>query len=60
MFNFHFVEGEPPLVKFCPQTQVYYRDMLHGSIKIAWNEPIFKDNVNVTEISRTNVSLIYF
>ncbi|CAD7082561.1 unnamed protein product [Hermetia illucens] len=54
-FSITVLEGSPPTVKYCPSTQKYTLTEQDDSIKISWKEPIFVDNVNVTEISRTNI-----
>lgn len=50
-----FAAGEPPTVKHCPESQSHSLKLYDDSIEILWIEPIFSDNVNVTNISRTNV-----
>lgn len=55
-----FTDGKAPALEFCPETQRHTLDKHDDSIKIVWDEPVFTDNVNVTHISRTNVSFAKF
>lgn len=48
--------GEPPTVDFCPNSQNHKIEKHHENIKIEWIEPKFSDNVNVTEVAKTNVT----
>jgi hypothetical protein len=53
-------DGQPPVVEYCPDTQKYTLVKSHESIKLSWLEPKFSDNINVTDVTRTNVSKITF
>lgn len=52
---FFYTVGEAPIVDFCPESQKFKIQKHHDSIKVAWIEPKFSDNVNITEIRKTNV-----
>lgn len=49
------IDGEPPAVQFCPKNQHHTLNRYDDSVQIAWTEPYFTDNVNVTNVSKTNV-----
>lgn len=54
-FFCRILEGEPPLLDFCPQLQKFKIANNYDSIKAFWIDPKFSDNVRVTEITKTNV-----
>uniref|UniRef100_A0A336M2Z5 CSON011141 protein n=1 Tax=Culicoides sonorensis TaxID=179676 RepID=A0A336M2Z5_CULSO len=53
-FSINVLDGMPPVVKFCPETQHYTVAKHHETIKVSWIEPIFEDNIKVTSISKSN------
>lgn len=57
---YDFAVGEAPTVDFCPESQKHKVEKHHESIKVSWLEPKFTDNVNVTEIVKTDVSVEVF
>lgn len=59
-YTINVLEGNPPKVVYCPETQHYSLKRFNENIKISWTEPIFTDNTNITEISRTNVNKISY
>ena len=50
------IDGEPPVVDYCPLSQKHKIEKHHESIKVSWIEPKFSDNVKVTDVTQTNVS----
>lgn len=55
--NFVFnVVGEAPIVHSCPPTQSITLSNHEDRVKVNWEEPVFKDNVNVTKTTHTDVS----
>ncbi|XP_063698079.1 uncharacterized protein LOC134829016 [Culicoides brevitarsis] len=55
-FSVNVVDGMPPVVKFCPETQHYTVARHHETIKVSWIEPIFEDNIKVTSVTKSNES----
>lgn len=57
-FKIKIVPGSSPIVKYCPESQRHILKKTHDRIKINWKEPIFDDNISVTNIFRTNVRFL--
>ncbi|XP_055619958.1 uncharacterized protein LOC129764668 [Toxorhynchites rutilus septentrionalis] len=53
-FTVNVMVGSPPVVEFCPDTQIYTIEGRHQSVKATWEEPIFSDNVSVITITKSN------
>lgn len=54
-FKIRIMNGTPPTIKYCPESQKHILKKTHDRIKVFWKDPIFEDNINVTNIYRTNV-----
>lgn len=52
--------GDPPTVQFCPRNQHHVLSGHAETAQVSWTEPHFGDNVNVTSITKTNVSSVVF
>lgn len=55
-FTISVLEGKAPSVFFCPENQRHSVNKFSENMKITWVEPIFIDNINVTEVIKSNVS----
>ncbi|XP_059609249.1 sushi, von Willebrand factor type A, EGF and pentraxin domain-containing protein 1 [Phlebotomus argentipes] len=53
-FSIIVLDGQPPSVTFCPAAQRHTLDDNSSSIAVTWPEPSFTDNINVSDVTRTN------
>ncbi|XP_070501322.1 uncharacterized protein [Chironomus tepperi] len=53
--TFFVVDGETPVVEYCPPSQKHKIEKHHESINVFWTEPKFSDNVKVTDVTQTNI-----
>uniref|UniRef100_A0A1B0GGR9 Uncharacterized protein n=1 Tax=Lutzomyia longipalpis TaxID=7200 RepID=A0A1B0GGR9_LUTLO len=53
-FSVTVLDGQPPSVTSCPAAQRHMLDDNSSSIPVTWSEPSFADNVNVSDVTRTN------
>lgn len=57
--NFKFNKaGESPTTHSCPPTQSITLSNHEDRVKVNWEEPVFKDNINVTKVTHSDVSKI--
>uniref|UniRef100_A0A1B0D5U1 HYR domain-containing protein n=2 Tax=Phlebotomus papatasi TaxID=29031 RepID=A0A1B0D5U1_PHLPP len=59
-FSVTVLDGQPPSVTFCPAAQKHTLDDNSSSIPVTWPEPSFTDNINVSDVTRTNIPGNYF
>ncbi|KAG4071788.1 hypothetical protein HA402_011942 [Bradysia odoriphaga] len=59
-FTVTVLAGEPPTTHSCPPTQSITLANHEDRVKVNWEEPLFKDNVNVTHVAHTDISGTYF
>lgn len=56
---FRYSDGEPPTVLYCPKNKQHTLDKFDDSVQASWTEPVFNDNVNVTNITKSNVRKLF-
>lgn len=54
-----YLDGEPPTVLYCPKNQQHTLDKFDDSVQASWTEPVFNDNINITSITKSNVSKLF-
>ncbi|GAB0100998.1 uncharacterized protein DMENIID0001_171150 [Sergentomyia squamirostris] len=59
-FSITVLDGQPPSVTFCPAAQRHSLDDNSSSIAVTWPEPTFTDNINVSDVTRTNTPGDFF